>query len=120
MQENHPEFLIWKLVEYDLLEDAYIYAYRMLEQVNAWIYTGCSARVADAIIFQRNAQLQKNVTTMRSEAVYIPYNLLDQLLAVDLEDEIAARKNDLQDQQKKLKEAIDQQYRRMDQVLTVL
>lgn len=33
LQEVHPEYLIWKLVEYDLLEDAFVYAHRMLAEV---------------------------------------------------------------------------------------
>ena len=30
---SHPEYLIWKLVEYDLLEEAFIHAFQMVEAV---------------------------------------------------------------------------------------
>lgn len=92
----HPEYLIWKLVQYDLLEEAFVHAFQVVEQ--------------------SQMEVLRSAGSKRASLTYLPYNLLDQLLVVDLSDEAAARKEGIQGQQNELRSLIEAQQRQVQQL----
>lgn len=98
---HHPEHLIWKLVEYDRLEEACTLAMRLLNSVREDFE---KAVLQDA----------GNSSAPKSAGCYLPYNLFDQILAVDLDDETEKRRQDIEAVQEGLRVAIRQQSDRIE------
>jgi hypothetical protein len=64
---------------------------------------------------QSQAELQRSAGTKRAGLTYLPYNLLDQLLLVDLSEEVAVRREGIQGQQKELRSRVEGQQRLVKQ-----
>lgn len=116
--EHHPEHLIWKLVEYDLLEEAFEHAKAMVAKVRRRFPPSLWKEhwLIRASVRQSDSEVLKSAGAKRAALTRLPYNLLDQLLLVDLQDEVQSRKEAINAQQEQLRKAVKQQNQRVEEM----
>ena len=98
---HNPEYLIWRMIEYDRLEEACTFAMRLIK----------TARDAIERVFIQNFGDEG----VRSSAkVSLPYNLLDQLILVDLDEQDGTkRRESINAMQGEIRQAVQDQDKRL-------
>lgn len=95
---HHPEYLIGLLYTYDLLEEALAYSTQLVQQSSKQIdrAEGESERMASRTC--------------------LPWNLLDQLVLLEMKDELEGRRRKVEEMQGELRKVLDAQVKRLEGV----